>query len=181
MKYLDRLNKTESKVMEALKMLGVAFLGSMLIALAKPFTFFFPFTVIPVTAQATVALIVGLLLGKERGTLAVAFFLMQGLLGLPVVGSGAQGLAVICGPTAGYLLGYLLAAPLMGTLKSSTSLSDFSLLLVGNLTLYLFGAAYLATFVGLSKAISLGVLPFIGIDLLKLLAFSELYRFHSSR
>ncbi len=39
--------------------------------------------------------------------------------------------------------------------------------LVGNLTIYLFGASYLSTFVGFSKALLLGVVPFLLGDLFK--------------
>ena len=180
MNQIESLYDQESKTMKLLKTLGIAFLGSLLIALSKPFTFFFPFTVIPITLQGSVVLIVAYLLGKERGTLAVAMFLLQGIMGLPVIGSGAVGLSVLLGPTAGYLLAYLLAAPLMGILKQETSLTAFPILLIGNATYFIFGPMYLSTFVGYSNAFFYGVVPFVATDFLKLLIFNVLFSAHSS-
>lgn len=177
---LDIFLEKDSKIKNALKTLGIAFCGSLIIALSKPFSFYLPFTLIPIVLQSHVILLVAFLLGKTRGALAVAMFLMQGIMGFPVIGSGAMFWAVIYGPTSGYLLGYLMAALVMGNLKRESTLQTFYVLLIGNLVVYFFGVFGLSYFLGLKKAITLGLLPFIPLDYAKLLLITKLARSHSS-
>src|SRR5574344_596437 len=65
---------------------------------------------VPITVQDMMALLSGLMLGPIYGTLAVAVFLLLGIIGLPVF-TGKAGIQVlIAGPTGGFLWGYLFAA-----------------------------------------------------------------------
>ena len=166
--------KKESLFFELLKAVGVALCGSFIIAASKPFTFYLPFSVIPISLQPHVALLVAFVLGREKGAMAILFFLLQGLMGLSVIGSGVIGVSVIYGPTAGYLLGYFVAALVMGSLKKDTFVKAFTVLAIGNLTIYLFGAVWLSGFIGAYKAVMLGVLPFLFLDYFKLLACAKL-------
>ena len=168
--------KKKGAFLAAVKGLVLAFCASLVIAAAKPLTFYLPFTLIPVAVQPHVALLVAFLLGRTKGALAVAFFLIQGMMGLPVIASGAIGIAALYGPTAGYLLGYFIAALVMGSLKGETYLKTFNVLLVGNLTIYLFGAIWLSGFIGAQKAVMLGVLPFLFMDYIKLLVIAKFAR-----
>ena len=144
-------------------------LGSFAIALFANVTIPLPFTPVPIAAQSHVALLLGALLGAKRGASAVFAFLMQGALGLPVFAKAGFGLAVLFGPTGGYLFGYLLGAYVVGKLleKGRTTLRTFSAFAVGSLLIYALGAGYLATFLGLKKALLLGVAPFLIGDLIK--------------
>lgn len=168
--------KKSSRFLEFLKVITIAFCASIVIAASKPFSFYLPFTLVPVTIQSHVALLVAFLLGRTKGSLAVVFFLAQGAFGLPVIASGAVGIAAFYGPTAGYLLGYFIAAMVMGFLKTETFFKTFSVLLIGNLTIYLFGAIWLSGFIGVYKAVTLGVLPFLFVDYFKLLVTATLVR-----
>lgn len=71
---------------------------------------------VPITLQTFGVLLTGAVLGARRGLLAVLLYLAVGAAGLPVFSGGAGGLAVFAGPTAGYLIGFPLAAMLCGFL-----------------------------------------------------------------
>lgn len=73
---------------------------------------------VPITLQTFGVLLTGAVLGPRRGFLAVVLYLLVGALGLPVFSGGAAGPGVLVGPTAGYLLGFPLAAALCGLLVS---------------------------------------------------------------
>lgn len=72
------------------------------------------------------------------------------------------------------MVGYLVASFVVGALiercKEKTMLNAFYALATGSAVIYLFGASYLATFVGLKQALYLGVVPFIVGDALKIVA-----------
>jgi biotin transport system substrate-specific component len=112
------------------------------------------------------------LLGSKRAPAAVALFLAQGAFGLPVFTHGGCGLAYFFGPRGGYLIGYLVAAYTVGKvvelLGKRTLSTAFTAMLAGNAVLFLCGATWLSTFIGVEKAILLGVVPFLLGDLLKI-------------
>lgn len=153
------------------KEVAIVVAASILIALSAPLAIPLPFTPVPIVLQSHVILLMAVLLGSRRGTLAVMTFLAQAAMGLPVLASGKCGMAVFVGPTGGYLLGYIVAAYLVGLLvenfRKPTSAKAFGAFAAGSLTIYLFGCAHLAAFVGFEKALLLGVLPFLAGDLLK--------------
>ena len=69
---------------------------------------------VPITLQTFAVLLSGAVLGMRRGFLAVLLYVVAGAAGLPIFSGGASGLAVLSGPSAGYLLGFPLAAALCG-------------------------------------------------------------------
>lgn len=69
---------------------------------------------VPITLQTLGVSLAGLCLGAWRGAAAVALYVIVGLAGLPVFAGGKAGLAVLVGPTAGYLLAFVVAAFLTG-------------------------------------------------------------------
>lgn len=71
---------------------------------------------VPFTLQTFAVVLAGLVLGARRGTAAVALYLVVGLAGVPVFADHTAGLAVLTGPTGGYLVGFLAAAAVAGTL-----------------------------------------------------------------
>jgi biotin transport system substrate-specific component len=108
-------------------------------------------------------------LGARRGAAATFAFLVQGSLGLPVFSNGGSGVLHILGPTGGYLIGYLVAAYVVGAIaeRRNTMASAVFALVAGNLIIYLFGASYLSAFVGIDRAFALGIVPFLIGDMLK--------------
>ena len=69
---------------------------------------------VPITLQTLAVMLTGLVLGPLRAGLAVLLYLLLGFVGLPVFSRGQSGLQVLSGPTAGYLLSFLLAAVVVG-------------------------------------------------------------------
>lgn len=137
-----------------------------------------PFTPVPIATQSAVVLLMGVLLGQKRSVAAVAAFLAQAAIGFPVLATGASGVAVLVGPTAGYLFGYLAAAFIVATIidlsKERSLKSACFAMIVGSIVIFACGAAWLATFVGIKQAIVLGVLPFLIGDALKVAVLLKL-------
>lgn len=155
------------------KEIGFALVLSILISLCSKVVIPLPFTPIPMVFQNILCLATGLFFGKRIGALTVVFFLFQGMIGLPVFSSGNSGLAYFFGPTCGYFIGYLVGTYLTGYLleKRSDAIGSFISLLVGMITIYFFGVSYLSLFLGIKQAILLGVVPFLLMDMAKILFF----------
>lgn len=134
-----------------------------------------PFTPVPVTGQTMVVLLAGAALGSRLGLLSQVLYLLQGMAGLPVFNGGHSGPAQLVGPTGGYLVGFVIAAYVVGLLAERkwdrNLLGAAGAMLIGNAIIYGVGVAYLAASLGSSvqKAMVLGVYPFLVADLIKLL------------
>lgn len=172
MVYADLLRPTMRRsalLYDAALVLG----ASLVIALSAQVAIQLPFSPVPITGQTMAVLLVGALLGSRRGALAVLAYIAEGLAGLPVFAGGAAGLTRLFGPTGGYLVGFVAAAFLVGWLaergwdrRFGTTLAAMTL---GNLVIYGVGAVWLAVFVGgVSRAWSLGVVPFLPGDAIKI-------------
>ena len=132
-----------------------------------------PLWPVPLTLQTLGVLFTGAVLGGRRGALALLLYLAEGAVGLPVFAGGASGVAYMLGPTGGYLVGFVLAAGLVGWLAERgwdrrlvwTALA----MAIGNLVIYALGVAWLAVFLGDPEtALVKGMLIFIVGDLIKI-------------
>ena len=74
---------------------------------------------VPITLQTLAVMLTGLVLGPARATAAVLLYLLIGFVGLPVFSRGQSGLQVLAGPTAGYLVSFVLAALVLGLASRS--------------------------------------------------------------
>ena len=74
-----------------------------------------PVPVVPFTLQFLFTMMAGLLLGGRKGALSVGVYILLGLVGLPVFAEGG-GFWYILKPSFGYLLGFMLAAYVTGTM-----------------------------------------------------------------
>jgi biotin transport system substrate-specific component len=82
----------------------------------------YPFgSVVPITAQTLGVMLAGSILGARRGVLAVLTFLVLVAAGLPWLAGGRGGLGVFAGPTAGFLIGWLPGAAVIGALAARRS------------------------------------------------------------
>ena len=137
-----------------------------LIALASKIAVPLPFTPVPLTLQTLAVLLAGMVLGAQRGALSVLCWLGAGLAGVPVFAFGAF--------TGGYLVGFVLAAALVGFLAERRwdrrPLTTVLAMSLGSAVILLCGAAWLSVFVGVKLAIVQGVLPFLLGDALKIAA-----------
>lgn len=71
---------------------------------------------VPITLQTLGVMLAGSVLGARRGALAVLTFLALTAAGLPLLAGGRGGLAVFAGPSAGYLVGFVAGAFVIGWL-----------------------------------------------------------------
>jgi len=71
---------------------------------------------VPITAQSMGIMLAGAILGARRGALSVLLFLALVAVGLPLLSGGRGGLGVFAGPSVGYLVGFPVAAFLVGLL-----------------------------------------------------------------
>lgn len=148
--------------------------ASIIIALCAPISIPLPFTPVPLAIAAQVVLLLSVLLGSKRATLAVLLYLIQGGMGLPVFAAGgAQGILRFIGPTGGYLLGYLVAAYVTGLIcekmKERSQGKVFAAMAAGNLLIFIFGLLHLSYFVPMHSLLILGFFPFIGGEIAKLI------------
>ncbi|HEU0012149.1 MAG TPA: biotin transporter BioY [Longimicrobium sp.] len=125
-----------------------------------------PGTPIPFTLQPLFVLLAGALLGARLGALSQAAYLGLGIAGLPVFAAGG-GAAYLLGPTGGYLLAYPLAAFLAGSMADRAALARLGGLLAGLGAIYWGGLAWLAIQGLASRAVVIGVAPFLLADLAK--------------
>lgn len=146
---------------------------SLITALAAQVAIPLPFTPVPITGQTFAVLLGGALLGAKRGALSMLLYLSEGAIGLPVFAGGSSGFAKLAGPTGGYLIGFVVAAFLVGALAERgwdrRFWSAVAAMLIGEGAIYLFGLSWLARFVPSGKVFTLGMLPFLPGDLIKIL------------
>ena len=146
--------------------------GSLFVALSAQVAIPLPFSPVPVTAQTLAVLLTGALLGARRGGLCLLAYLIEGAAGLPVFAGGAGGIAHLLGPTGGYLWGFIAAAYVVGLLAERRwdrrMRTTLLAMLFGNAAIYALGLPWLASFVGIDRALLLGLYPFVPGDLLKL-------------
>jgi len=171
MTYADVLRPCEKKL-AGLYDIALIIGGSLIIGLCAQVAVWLPFSPVPVTGQTFAALMIGALFGARRGCAAVLLYILEGAAGLPVFASGRAGLAILSGPTGGYLLGFVAAAYITGLLAQkgwdrgvgTTILA----MLFGNAIIYTFGMLWLSVWVGINKALLVeGLYPFIIGDISK--------------
>jgi biotin transport system substrate-specific component len=135
---------------------------------------------VPFTGQTFAVVLVGASLGWMRGAASLLLYLLIGLAGAHVYADGKHGWAVLSGSTGGYLVGFVVAAALIGWLaergwdrRVSTAVSA---MLTGNVVIYLFGLTWLHHWFGEHPAYGTswsvtfknGLYPYVPGDLVKL-------------
>ena len=179
---MERLNNNLFKIF-----LQSAF-GAMIIFVCTLLAFKLPGSTIPQTAQTFGVLVVAALLGPRVGFLSVVFYLMIGILGIPVFASGTVGPEAFMGPTFGYLIGFIFAALLCGWWCSQSQkrayLSIVSIMLLAHILILTMGWMWLSSKIGPSEAFVQGVYPFFYGALFKSLIAASVvvlyYRFGSA-
>lgn len=76
---------------------------------------------VPITAQTLGVMLAGAVLGAWRGGAAVATLLTLVAIGLPLLSGGRGGLGVFAGPSAGYLVGWIVGAVVIGLIARTAS------------------------------------------------------------
>jgi biotin transport system substrate-specific component len=133
-----------------------------------------PFWPVPMTLQTLVVLMLGMAYGSRLAAGTALAYLCAGAAGLPVLAGTPErgiGLAYMMGPTGGFLVGFVVAAFLVGLLAERgwdrSFLKCAAAMVLGHVAITLTGLAWLSVLLGTSKAIELGLMPFLASSALK--------------
>jgi biotin transport system substrate-specific component len=136
---------------------------------------------VPIVLADFFLMITGLFLGLKYGLISTALYLALGALGMPVFAGGGAGLAVLVGPTGGFLFGYLLVVTSIGFItgkRKPSIVTNLIALVVGNILLYAIGVPWLKFQMNINWAAALaaGLIPFIIGIVIKITVASALGR-----
>ena len=152
-------------------------IGIVLVSLLAQARFFLPDNPVPVTLQGFGVLILGGVLGWRLGLVSAIGYYLVGMAGLPVFAKGGEGWDyVIHGATGGYLIGFILAAGVIGFLSQHGWNRGRSLwpMLIGSFLIYAPALVWLTVFdfgwPAEGKLFSAALYPFLPGDILKLMA-----------
>jgi len=159
---------------------GLVIGGAALTGLAAQVSFTIPsISPVPYTLQTFAVLLVGASFGAIRGALSMALYLAAGLAGVPWFAEQASGMDA-AKATMGYLVGFVIAAAVVGFLSSRGNdrrfLSSTAEMFLGSLIIYAIGVPVLMSVLNLDLAqgLKFGLYPFVVTDTLKVLAAAGL-------
>ena len=152
--------------------------GSAFVGISAQVVIPLPFTPVPLTLQTFAVLLVGAALGTWRGMASMVVYAAAGTAGVPWFSAGSSGWG---GASYGYILGFIVAAGLVGRLAergaTRTPIRMAGLMVAGNIAIYAIGVTYLKFAIDASwaTALSLGVVPFLLGDALKIVLAAGLF------
>lgn len=157
--------ETAAKPAAIMRAVALALFGSLLLAASAKVQV--PFWPVPMTMQTFVVLVLGAAYGWRLGLGTLLVYLAEGALGLPVFAGTPEkgiGLAYMAGPTGGYLIGFAVAAALVGWIvENGRARGLFGLalaMILGHAAIFAFGIGWLAVSIGWAKAVAAGLTPF---------------------
>lgn len=173
----------------ALRFALLAVLGVVFVALCAQARV--PFYPVPMTGQTFAVLLVGTAFGWQLGLTTLLLYMGAGAVGIPVFAQWSAGPGIIAGATGGYIIGFVLAATLLGLLAQRGWSRSLPLTIIGmvlaEILIYLPGVPWLAVWYGSTgaqylkegqsawdAAFASGLVPFLLGDLLKLLLASAI-------
>ena len=174
-----------------LRHIALVCIGAAFIALTANITIWLPSNPVPITGQTLAVLLVGGALGLRRGVLSIGLYLVIGFF-LPVYAGHAEGLhnivgfgpsGLVLGPLGGYLIGFLVAAALVGRLAElgwdRHIPGAVGAMVIGEIVIYMVGVPWLAVAAHFSPATAVdkGLLPFLLGDAIKLAVAASLFPF----
>jgi len=137
-----------------------------------------PLYPVPLTLQTLFTLLASMTLGSVMGASSQIIYVLLGVIGLPVFAGLKAGIGILFGPTGGFLFGFIVSSYVVGKiieLRKEKNLFYYLLAgLIGTLIIYIAGIAQLSlvTGIGVKKAITVGMFPFLPGDILKTIAAS---------
>lgn len=138
--------------------------GAVFVGLSAQLSIPLPGTPVPVTGQTFAVLLTGAALGWRRALPSMALYVAAGAVGLPWFAEHSSGTGA---PSFGYVLGFVLAAPVVGALAARggdrTPVRTVLTMGGGTLLIYAVGVPYLVQDLGISlgEGFALGVRPFL--------------------
>jgi biotin transport system substrate-specific component len=158
---------------------GILMLGfALFTALAAQVVIPIPANPVPITGQTFAVLLTGAVLGSRAGAGSQLIYWVMGAAGLPFYSNATGGWEAATGATAGYLVGFVVAAWVVGKLaergQDRTIDSALPAFLAGNMIIYIFGVTWLfisvPSITSMLQALAVGFFPFAIGDALKILA-----------
>ncbi|MDE0573229.1 biotin transporter BioY [Demequina sp. B12] len=137
---------------------------------------------VPFSLQTLAVVLAGLCLGPWRGAAAVTLYVVVGAAGLPIYANNAAGLAILAGPTGGFLVGFIPAAWLVGyvavLVRKRIRLSLPALIIAGLVSIpvvYAVGIPWLSQITGLTLGqATVAMSPFMIGDAIKVVIAASL-------
>jgi biotin transport system substrate-specific component len=165
---------SRNRAFEIATQIAIVVSASFFVALCARIYIPLPGTPVPLTVQNFGVLLVGLALGSRRGFAALALYLAEGAMGIPVFSPhGLGGIAQILGPTGGYLIAYPFVAGVTGYLfehGKQTFARALLACLAGEVLLFACGISRLYVLThSLARALSFGLYWFIFAEAIKMM------------
>lgn len=134
-----------------------------------------PIQPVPIVLGTIPIFMSGVVLGPKYGALSMLVYVALGAVGVPVFAMARGGLAVLAGPTGGFIAAWPVVAVLIGYLTKRFGYGSKSLILsmaAGNIVCYILGLIWFLflTHTGIWAALTACVLPFLIGDALKIIA-----------
>ena len=161
--------------------LALILLGTLLISLSAQVSIPVPGSPVPVTGQTFGVLLTAGALGFRRGFASTLLYLLIGIVGVPVFAQGGSGLSIVLGASGGYLVGFVLAAAVVGGLAElgwdRNLLGAIGAMLIGSALIYAVGLPWLAVVAhfDVQTTLAKGLYPFVFGDILKLALAAALF------
>ena len=160
-----------------LKLVSIVIQGCLILTISAKIKI--PFYPVPMTMQTFIVLFLGISFGYKVGVLSVVFYLIEGIMGLPVFSNSPEkgiGLAYFVGPTMGYLIGFIFACLIAGIFTyDKNHILNFLKIIIATSVIYILGILWLGNLIGWDKPIlEFGVYPFLYAELFKILLLTAL-------
>jgi biotin transport system substrate-specific component len=150
---------------------------SLLIALCAQIRILLPFTPVPLTLQTFAVLFIGGTLGSRYGILSVLCYLVEAVIGLPVLSGMRSDPLVLFSPVGGYLIGYIIQVYLAGWFAERQERIGRGLVFTGFILAcaiqLMCGVVWVGFFVGWPRGLFLGAVPFIPGEILKVITVTS--------
>lgn len=182
---------TQDRLLDGVSQVAILIGASLFVALCARVALPLPFTPVPLTLQNFGVLLVGLTLGSHRGFAALAVYLAEGVVGVPVFSPiGPGGIAQLFGPTGGFLLAYPFVAAVAGWVfektvegAGKTFARAATACLLAEIFLFMCGLSWLAFLThSFAQAIRFGLYWFVFAEVIKIMSAAALasgwQRFH---
>ena len=146
-----------------------------LLCVSAYISFPLPFTPAMVTTQTIIINLIALILTPKQSLITIGAYILIGICGVPVFIGATAGLGKIFGPTGGFILGFLVAAPVISFLKGkSNDIRKYLMLtiLVGMPIIYVCGTFTMCLVLKMNivAGLMVAVVPFIIGDIVKCIA-----------
>lgn len=133
-----------------------------------------PFSPVPLTGQVVGIMLTGALLPRRTALLTIIAYLLVGVAGMPVFSLARGGIYMLTGLTGGYLIGFIPAVLIISSLLEKIEQPSIprlaAAMFTGLTAIYLCGALQLGLLMqySIKQALLAGVIPFIPLDLVKI-------------